>query len=47
LIGQGGVYVNNVRVNEPDAKVSDAQRGTTSFVFLRSGKKKYRLVRVV
>jgi tyrosyl-tRNA synthetase len=47
LIGQGGVYVNNVRVGEADARVGDAQRGTKSFVFLRSGKKKYRLVRIV
>ena len=46
LIGQGGVYVNNVRVAEADAKVHDGQRGTPSFVFLRSGKKKYRLVRI-
>jgi hypothetical protein len=27
-------------------KVDDRNRGTKSFVFLRSGKKKYRLVRV-
>ena len=47
LIGQGGVYVNNERVGETDAKVDDRHRGTQSFVFLRSGKKKYRLVRVV
>jgi tyrosyl-tRNA synthetase len=47
LIGQGGVYINNERVAESDAKVDDTRRGTQSFVFLRSGKKKYRLVRVV
>jgi tyrosyl-tRNA synthetase len=47
LIGQGGVYVNNVRVSEPDAVVDASARAGRSFVFLRSGKKKYRLVRVV
>ena len=47
LIGQGGVYVNNERVAETDAKLDATRRGTQSFIFLRSGKKKYRLVRVV
>src|SRR5258705_1615367 len=40
LIGQGRLYVNNVRVAEADAKLGDKDRGTKSFVFLRSGKKK-------
>jgi tyrosyl-tRNA synthetase len=46
-IGQGGVYVNNVRVDAVDAKLDDTSRGTKSFIVLRAGKKKYKLVRVV
>jgi tyrosyl-tRNA synthetase len=45
LITQGGVYVNNQRVAELDRKLTDADLGTPSYIFLRSGKKNYRLVR--
>jgi tyrosyl-tRNA synthetase len=47
LITGGGVYVNNVRAGAVDAVVGEGDRGTPSYVFLRSGKKKYRLVHVV
>ncbi|MEZ4404449.1 MAG: tyrosine--tRNA ligase [Kofleriaceae bacterium] len=47
LIAQGGVYVNNQRQEAVDTKLDLASRGTDSFIFLRSGKKNYRLVRVV
>jgi tyrosyl-tRNA synthetase len=45
LITQGGVYVNNQRVAEVDRKLDLTSLGTASFIFLRSGKKSYRLVR--
>ena len=45
LISQGGVYVNNERVTEVDRKLDLGSLGTASFIFLRSGKKNYRLVR--
>jgi tyrosyl-tRNA synthetase len=47
LVGQGGVYINNERCTEVDLRLGNAQRGTQSFIFLRSGKKKYRLVKIV
>jgi tyrosyl-tRNA synthetase len=46
-IGQGGIYVNNVKVDAVDAKLDDSHRGTPGFVVLRHGRKKYKLVRVV
>lgn len=45
LISQGGINVNNVRVTEADKKLTLADLGTPSFIFLRSGKKNYRLLR--
>ncbi len=45
LITQGGVYVNNQRVTELDKQLDLGSLGTASFIFLRSGKKTYRLIR--
>jgi len=44
-LSQGGVYVNNERVTEVDKKLDLGSLGTPSFIFLRSGKKNYRLIR--
>lgn len=46
LITQGGVYVNNQRESAPDKKLDLSSMGTDSYVFLRSGKKNYRLLHV-
>lgn len=46
LISQGGVYVNNQREASPDRKLDLTALGTESYIFLRSGKKSYRLVHV-
>ena len=46
LISQGGVYVNNQRESAPDRKLDLSALGTESYVFLRSGKKNYRLLHV-
>ncbi|MBK7074841.1 MAG: hypothetical protein IPH44_21330 [Myxococcales bacterium] len=46
LITQGGVYVNNQRESAPDRKLDLSSMGTESYVFLRSGKKNYRLLHV-
>ncbi len=43
---QGGVYLNNVRVDAVDLVVRSEHRATPSFILLRSGKKSYALVRV-
>jgi tyrosyl-tRNA synthetase len=45
-ISQGGIYLNQVRVEAPDLVLSPSSRATDSFLLLRSGKKDYRLVRV-
>jgi tyrosyl-tRNA synthetase len=45
LISQGGVYVNNVRVEAVDLAVTTAHLATPSFVLLRSGRKSYHLLR--
>jgi len=46
LIKNGGVYVNNVRV-DGEIKVGPNHRASESFLVLRSGKKNYHLIRVV
>ena len=46
LIAGGGVYVNNQRESAADRKLDLSALGTESYIFLRSGKKNYRLVRV-
>jgi tyrosyl-tRNA synthetase len=43
---QGGIYVNNVKVDDMNRKLGDADRATASFILLRSGKKNYHLLRV-
>jgi tyrosyl-tRNA synthetase len=45
LVGQGGVYVNNVRVNDAELRVSTEHLGTETMLVLRSGKKSYHIVR--
>jgi tyrosyl-tRNA synthetase len=48
LVGQGGAYVNNVRVDDPNRAVTGAaDLATESMILLRGGKKKYRIVRAV
>jgi len=46
LIAGGGVYVNNVRVPSAELAVTTEHLATPSFLLLRSGKKKYHLLRV-
>ena len=45
LIKAGGIYVNNVRIND-NIKISREHLASESFVILRSGKKNYHLVRI-
>jgi tyrosyl-tRNA synthetase len=45
-ITQGGIYLNQVRVEAPDLVLRPANRASDSFLLLRAGKKDYRLVRV-
>jgi tyrosyl-tRNA synthetase len=47
LIGAGGAYVNNVRVEDTAQTVSVAQLIDGRFAVLRSGKKQYHLLRVL
>lgn len=46
LLGDGGGYVNNDRVNEPNATLSSEQLLHGEFVVIRAGKKSYHLIRV-
>ena len=46
-ITQGGVYVNNQRESAVDRKLGLDALGTESYVFLRYGKKTYRLLHIV
>lgn len=46
LIGNGGVYVNNVRESDAAKRVSLDDLGTETMLVLRSGKKKYHIIRV-
>lgn len=43
----GGAYINNERISDPALHVSTAHLATDSMMVLRSGKKKYHLVRIV
>jgi tyrosyl-tRNA synthetase len=47
LIGSGGIYLNNVRVNDVAQAVSLADSIEGKLVLLRRGKKNYHLVRLV
>ena len=44
-IEQGGAYVNNRRVEGIDARLTTADLASESVMVLRSGKKKYALLR--
>ncbi len=46
LVGQGGVRLNHVVVDDATRPVADADRTTPSTLVLRVGKKRYHLVRV-
>ena len=45
LLNQGGIYVNNVRV-DPDAIIGPKHLASESFIVLRVGRRRYHLVRV-
>lgn len=45
LVGQGGVYVNNVRVTDDRAELGPADLASATTVVLRVGRKRYHLVR--
>lgn len=47
LLGQGGVYINNVRIEEEGYMVTAEDLLTESMLILRCGKRKYHAVRVV
>ena len=44
-VGQGGAYVNNRRVEGIDMQLTDAELASETVLVLRSGKKKYALLR--
>lgn len=44
---QGGIYVNNKPVGEVDAKLTPADLASESTIILRSGKKRYALLRFI
>ncbi len=44
-IAQGGAYVNNRRIEETDYRLTTADLASESMIVLRSGKKKYALLR--
>jgi len=46
LITGGGVYINNIRESDAAKQVSLGDLGTETMIVLRSGKKKYHIVRV-
>ncbi|MCG8423952.1 MAG: tyrosine--tRNA ligase [Proteobacteria bacterium] len=46
LVKSGGVYVNNLRIADPNATLTTADLGTESMIILRAGKKKYHLISV-
>jgi tyrosyl-tRNA synthetase len=44
-ISQGGAYVNNRRVEQPEATLTPSDLAGESMIVLRSGKKKYAILR--
>ena len=46
LVGQGGVYVNNRRVESVDARLGPDDLASESMIVLRTGKKNYALLRL-
>ncbi len=47
LVEQGGVYVNNLRNDDPKATLGVEDLGTETMLVLRAGRRKYHIVRVV
>ncbi|MCB9593325.1 MAG: tyrosine--tRNA ligase [Sandaracinaceae bacterium] len=47
LVEQGGVYVNNERRDDAQARLTLADLGTETMLVLRAGKRSYHIVRVV
>jgi len=47
LVTQGGLYLNNVRVDDPNRTVGPYDLATETMILLRGGKKKFRIIRVV
>jgi tyrosyl-tRNA synthetase len=45
LVTQGGAYLNNVRVDDPDRVIARGDLATETMILLRGGKKKVRIVR--
>ncbi len=46
MIKQGGIYVNNIRIEDSRAVLTPAHLASASVMILRAGKKRYHLVRV-
>lgn len=46
LVSGGGVYINNLRESDPSRTLTCEDLGTETMLVLRSGKKKYHVVRV-
>ncbi len=46
LLKQGGVYVNNVRMDDPKTMLSSGHLASESVMILRAGKKRYYLIKV-
>ena len=44
-IAQGGAYVNNRRLSDPNARLGPADLASESIIVLRTGKKNYALLR--
>ena len=45
IIGQGGAYVNNRRVDDAESRLTAADLASETVMVLRTGKKKYALLR--
>ncbi|MBL4636711.1 MAG: tyrosine--tRNA ligase, partial [Kofleriaceae bacterium] len=46
LVSGGGVYINNIRTDDPTRSVSVADLCTETMMIIRCGKKKYHIVRI-
>lgn len=47
LVSQGGAYVNNIRIDDSRLVLTPAHLASESMLVIRSGKKKYHLVKIV
>ena len=47
LIGGGGVHVNNQRMSDPETTIGSSHLASENALVLRTGKKRYHLVRFV